>query len=91
MGVIYLMMMAIPIVLATLVLLAFRRWARFTSVIRSTVATLTVPSLLIFLYSQSKSTVDADERAAFVLILLMYCIVTAVWVSMLEWRHRSRI
>ncbi|MFM2410507.1 MAG: hypothetical protein RL481_1335 [Pseudomonadota bacterium] len=91
MGAIYLIMMAIPIVLATLVLLVLRRWTRLTSLIRSAAATLTVPSLLIFLYSQSQSTIDADERAAFLVILLIYCIVTAVWVSMLEWRHRSKI
>jgi hypothetical protein len=91
MAVIYLIMMAIPVVLATFVWLLLRRWTRMKPAIRWAIATLFAPGLLAFLYSQSTSTVDADERAAFVLAMAVYLGVAGVVVGLLEWRQRRRI
>jgi hypothetical protein len=91
MAVIYLIMMAIPLMLGVIVLLALRRWTHVPQRFRSAVAVVTAPTLLIGLYSQSTSAVDADERAAFAVILGAYFIASAVLVGLLEWRHRSRL
>lgn len=89
MAVIYLIMMAIPVVLATFVWLLLRRWTRLKPVVRWAIATLLAPGLLAFLYSQLTSTVDADERAAFVLAMVVYLGVAGVVVGLLEWRTRA--
>jgi hypothetical protein len=91
MAVIYLIMMAIPVVLATFVWLLLRRWTRMKPAIRWAIATLFAPGLLVLLYSQSTSTVDADERAAFVLAMVVYLGVAGGVVGLLEWRPRSNI
>jgi hypothetical protein len=91
MAVIYLFMMALPVVLATFVWLLLRQWTRLKPVIRWAIATLFAPGLLVFLYSQLTSTVDADERAAFVLAMAAYFGAAGVVVGLLEWRPGSRI
>jgi hypothetical protein len=91
MGVIYLIGMSIPIVLAMFFWLLLRRWTRLKPLIRWAIATLFAPGLLVFLYSQSTSTVDADERAAFALAIAVYLGVAGVVVGLLEWRPRSNI
>jgi hypothetical protein len=91
MAVIYLIMIALPLILGVMVLSILRRWTHVPSGFRSVVAVLTAPTLLIVLYSQSSSTVDADERAAFAAILVAYLIASAVLVGLLEWRQRSKL
>jgi uncharacterized membrane protein YeiH len=90
MAVIYLIMMAIPVVLSTFVWLLLRRWTRLKPLIRWAIATLFAPGLLVFLYGQLTSTVDADERAAFVLAMAVYLGVAGGVFGLLEWRQQSR-
>jgi uncharacterized membrane protein YeiH len=90
MAVIYLIMMAIPVVLSTFVWLLLRRWTRLKPLIRWAIATLFAPGLLVFLYGQLTSAVDADERAAFVLAMAVYLGVAGGVFGLLEWRQQSR-
>jgi hypothetical protein len=90
MAVIYLIMMAIPVVLSTFVWLLLRRWTRLKPLIRWAIATLFAPGLLVFLYGLLTSTVDADERAAFVLAMAFYLGVAGGVFGLLEWRQQSR-
>jgi hypothetical protein len=88
MAVIYLVGMAIPIVLSILVWLALRWLTRLRSTTRFAVATLTAPSLVIFLYGQTN--VGAIERAEAALAVVIYLVITAVVVSLIEWRSLNR-
>ena len=90
MFVIYVIMMAIPVALAMIIYLVLRRWTRLRPTTRSAVATLSAPGLLLLLYSQSTSTVDADERAAVALALAFYLVAAGFTVGLLEWRYLSR-
>ena len=90
MAVIYLIGMAIPVLLGIFVWLLLSRLTRLKPLFRWGIATIIAPCLVVFLYSQLLSTVDADERASFVLGIAVYLVIAGVVVGLLEWRHQSR-
>ena len=91
MGLVILFIMIMPLVAMLLLYFAFRRWTPRLGFWRLLFPTLVIPVGMLVLSSQTSSTVDADEQAAFAVLVVAYFFVSAFLVAALEWRYRNKV
>ena len=91
MGLVILFIMIMPLVMMMMLYFAFRRWTPRLRFWRLLLPTLAISAGLLVLRSQTSSTVDADEQAAFAVLVVAYFFVSAFLVAALEWRYRNKI
>ncbi len=88
MGVIYLIMMALPVALATFLWLALRRWTRLSTASRAAVATFAAPALFLVLYTRSTLS-PAEKLETFAQLSVIYLIVNALLIGLFEIGQRN--
>jgi hypothetical protein len=91
MGLVILFIMIVPLVAMLLLYFAFQRWTPRLGFWRWLLPTLMIPAGLLILRNQTSSTVDADEQAAFAMLVVSYFLVSAFLVAALEWRYRNKV
>lgn len=91
MGLVIIFLFIMPLVAILLLYFAFRRWIPRFALWRLLLPTIAIPVVLLVLRSQTSSTVDADELAAFAMLVVVYFFASAFLVAALEWRYRHKI
>ena len=90
MGLVIIFFIIVPLVAILLLYFAFRRLVPRFALLRLLLPTA-IPVALLVLRSQTSSTVDADEQAAFAMLVVASFFVSSFLVAALEWRYRHKI
>ena len=91
MGLVILFIMIMPLVAMLLLYFAFRQLTPRLGFWRLLLPIMVIPAGLLILRSQTSSTVDVDEQAAFAVLVVAYFFVSTFLVAALEWRYRAKV